>query len=91
VSLPSTSGGGPHPGTTRKRLPTPILRCQFRSRPPTNTIYFWPDLPQGFAELNRVLKPAGRAALSIRSREKMQQYQSPSTVSLSSRQRTLGV
>jgi len=72
VSLPSTSGGGPHPGTTRKHLPTPILRCQFRSRPPTKTIYFGPDLLQGFAELNRVLKPAGRAALSIRSREKMQ-------------------
>ena len=36
-----------------------------------NTIYFWPDTQQGLAELRRVLKPDGRAAVAIRSKEKM--------------------
>jgi len=36
-----------------------------------NTIYFWPDTLQGLAELRRVLKPDGRVAVGIRSKEKM--------------------
>lgn len=36
-----------------------------------NTIYFWPDTMQGLAEIYRVLRPAGIAAISIRSRDKM--------------------
>lgn len=39
-----------------------------------NTIYFWPDLQQGFAEIRRVLKPDGKAAISMRSREKMEKH-----------------
>jgi ubiquinone/menaquinone biosynthesis C-methylase UbiE len=39
-----------------------------------NTIYFWPDPEQGMAEIYRVLKPGGKAAVSIRSREKMEQH-----------------
>jgi arsenite methyltransferase len=38
-----------------------------------NTIYFWPDALQGLAEIYRVLKPDGLAAISIRSKEKMEQ------------------
>lgn len=37
-----------------------------------NTIYFWPDTSQGLAEIRRVLKNDGRAAVSIRSKEKME-------------------
>jgi ubiquinone/menaquinone biosynthesis C-methylase UbiE len=37
-----------------------------------NTIYFWPDTSQGLSEILRVLKKDGRAAVSIRSKDKMQ-------------------
>ncbi len=36
-----------------------------------NTIYFWPDTLYGLREIRRVLKPDGRAGVSIRSKEKM--------------------
>jgi ubiquinone/menaquinone biosynthesis C-methylase UbiE len=36
-----------------------------------NTVYFWPDTLQGLSELRRVLKNGGRAAVSIRSKDKM--------------------
>jgi len=39
-----------------------------------NTIYFWPDALQGMGEIRRVLKNGGRAAVSIRSGEKMANY-----------------
>lgn len=39
-----------------------------------NTIYFWPDARQGIAEIHRVLKNGGRAAISIRSGDKMKKY-----------------
>lgn len=39
-----------------------------------NTIYFWPDALQGLTEIHRVLKHGGRAAISIRSAEKMGKY-----------------
>lgn len=39
-----------------------------------NTIYFWPDPQQGLAEIRRVLKSGGKAAISIRSREKMEKH-----------------
>ena len=37
-----------------------------------NTIYFWPDTMQGLAEIKRVLKADGLAAIGIRSKEKME-------------------
>jgi len=37
-----------------------------------NTIYFWPDVPKGFSEIRRVLRHGGQAAVSLRSKEKMQ-------------------
>ncbi len=37
-----------------------------------NTIYFWPDTTEGFRQIQRVLKKGGRAAIGLRSREKMQ-------------------
>ena len=37
-----------------------------------NTIYFWPDAMQGLEEIRRVLKGDCLAAVSIRSREKME-------------------
>jgi ubiquinone/menaquinone biosynthesis C-methylase UbiE len=39
-----------------------------------NTIYFWPDALQGLREIRRVLKDGGRAAIAIRSEEKMKNY-----------------
>jgi ubiquinone/menaquinone biosynthesis C-methylase UbiE len=39
-----------------------------------NTIYFWPDALQGLSEIRRVLKDGGLAAVSLRSKEKMQRY-----------------
>lgn len=39
-----------------------------------NTIYFWPDTLQGLGEIRRVLKDGGRAAVGIRSKEKMERY-----------------
>jgi SAM-dependent methyltransferase len=39
-----------------------------------NTIYFWPDTSRGMAEIRRVLKANGKAAVGIRSREKMEQH-----------------
>jgi SAM-dependent methyltransferase len=39
-----------------------------------NTIYFWTDILQGLGELRRVLKPEGRLAVAIRSKEKMSKY-----------------
>ncbi|MFI5087647.1 MAG: class I SAM-dependent methyltransferase [Terriglobales bacterium] len=39
-----------------------------------NTIYFWPDTLQGLGEIRRVLKNGGRAAVAIRSKEKMEKY-----------------
>ncbi len=36
-----------------------------------NTVYFWPDTLQGLGEIRRVLKSGGRAAVSIRSKDKM--------------------
>lgn len=40
-----------------------------------NTIYFWPDALKGLEEIRRVLKPQGRVAVAIRSKEKMSKYQ----------------
>lgn len=39
-----------------------------------NIIYFWPDALQGLSEIRRVLKDGGLAAVSLRSKEKMQRY-----------------
>jgi ubiquinone/menaquinone biosynthesis C-methylase UbiE len=39
-----------------------------------NTIYFWPDALQGMSEIRRVLKNGGRAAVALRSKEKMEKY-----------------
>jgi ubiquinone/menaquinone biosynthesis C-methylase UbiE len=39
-----------------------------------NTIYFWPDPLQGMREICRVLRDEGRAIVSLRSKETMQNY-----------------
>jgi ubiquinone/menaquinone biosynthesis C-methylase UbiE len=39
-----------------------------------NTIYFWPDPRQGMSEILRVLRNEGRAIVSLRSKETMQNY-----------------
>jgi ubiquinone/menaquinone biosynthesis C-methylase UbiE len=39
-----------------------------------NTIYFWPDVLQGFGEIYRVLKQDGLVAISLRSKEKMEKH-----------------
>jgi ubiquinone/menaquinone biosynthesis C-methylase UbiE len=39
-----------------------------------NTIYFWPDALEGLTEIRRVLYEGGRAAISVRSKEKMEKY-----------------
>jgi len=49
----------PYPDTSFDRILT------------VNTIYFWPDTLSGLLEIRRVLKPAGRIAIGIRSKEKM--------------------
>jgi ubiquinone/menaquinone biosynthesis C-methylase UbiE len=37
-----------------------------------NTIYFWPSALEGLSEIYRVLRHDGRAAISIRSKDKME-------------------
>lgn len=39
-----------------------------------NTIYFWPNTLAGLSEVYRVLRPEGRAAISIRSKDKMEKH-----------------
>jgi arsenite methyltransferase len=39
-----------------------------------NAIYFWPDVRRGLTEIRRVLAEGGRAAVSIRSKDKMSKY-----------------
>jgi arsenite methyltransferase len=39
-----------------------------------NTIYFWPNALQGLGEIYRVLKQDGLAAISVRSKEKMEKH-----------------
>ncbi len=39
-----------------------------------NTIYFWRDPAQGMSEIHRVLKQGGVAAVSLRSKEKMETH-----------------
>ena len=52
----------------------PFARGLFARVFTINTIYFWPDAKQGLAEMWRVLSESGRAAISIRSKEKMEKY-----------------
>ncbi len=39
-----------------------------------NTIYFWPDPLRALAEMHRVLRPDGLAAVSLRSKNKMEKH-----------------
>ncbi len=39
-----------------------------------NTIYFWPDPLRALAEMHRVLRPDGLAAVSLRSKDKMEKH-----------------
>ncbi|MBO9533446.1 MAG: methyltransferase domain-containing protein [Solirubrobacteraceae bacterium] len=41
-----------------------------------NTVYFWPDLHAAFAELHRVLAPAGRLVIGIRDESVLQRVSS---------------
>ena len=54
------------------RLPYP--EASFDRVYTINTIYFWPDALQGMNEIRRVLRDGGRAAVSIRSKEKMENH-----------------
>jgi arsenite methyltransferase len=54
------------------QLPFPV--ATFDRVLTVNTIYFWAEVPRALAEIRRVLKPAGRAAIGLRSREKMQPH-----------------
>jgi ubiquinone/menaquinone biosynthesis C-methylase UbiE len=37
-----------------------------------HTLYFWPDINQGFSEIHRVLKPGGKLFLSIADKSQME-------------------
>jgi ubiquinone/menaquinone biosynthesis C-methylase UbiE len=39
-----------------------------------NTLYFWPDVKTVLKEIDRVLKPGGKAVISIRPKWQMEQY-----------------
>ncbi|HET7207763.1 MAG TPA: methyltransferase domain-containing protein [Terriglobales bacterium] len=52
----------------------PFSDCCFDRVFTVNTIYFWPDTMQGLREILRVLNDGGRAAIALRSREKMEKH-----------------
>ena len=54
------------------RIPFPA--ASFDRAFTVNTIYFWSDTPKGMSEIHRVLNQGGRAAIAIRSGEKMSHY-----------------
>jgi len=40
----------------------------------TNTVYFWPDLPRAFSELNRVLRPGGLLTVGFSGAAKLRSF-----------------
>lgn len=49
----------------------PFADGRFAAVVSVNTVYFWPDVPRGLAELHRVLAPGGRLVLAIEAADRI--------------------
>ena len=58
----------------------PFADAAFDKACTVNTVYFWPSLDAGFAELARVLRPGGRAVVGFLPKEHMDRMGMPADV-----------
>ena len=58
----------------------PFPDAAFDKAVTVNTIYFWPSLPHGFAEIHRVLAPGGRFAVGFLPQEHMVRLNMPTDI-----------
>jgi ubiquinone/menaquinone biosynthesis C-methylase UbiE len=58
----------------------PLAAGSFDKACTVNTVYFWPSLDAGFAELARVLRPGGRAVVGFLPKEHMDRMGMPADV-----------
>jgi len=55
----------------------PFAAASFTKACTVNTVYFWPSLEAGFAEIHRVLAPGGRAVVGFLPKERMDRMAMP--------------
>ncbi len=58
----------------------PFADASFNKVVTVNTVYFWPSLETGFAEIARVLAPGGRLAVGFLPKERMMRMNMPAEI-----------
>lgn len=58
----------------------PFANASFDKVVTVNTVYFWPSLAAGFAEIHRVLAPGGRLAVGFLPKERMDRMNMPADI-----------